>query len=74
MPYEHFTPVTEMNGEMNSGGPDGIVLHCVLYFHIITIPFNCSDTGLRITDGKIGQKVMFALFPEFGTRTRSQDL
>ena len=43
-------------------------------FHIISIPFNCSDTALRITDGKIGQKVMFALFPELGTRTRSQDL
>ena len=32
MPYEHFIPVTGMNGGMNSGGPDGIVLHCLLYF------------------------------------------
>ena len=31
-PYEHFIPVTGMNGGMNSGGPDGIVLHCLLYF------------------------------------------
>ena len=49
-------------------------------FHIISIPFNCSDTALRVTDAKIGPKVkilcfaMIALFPEFGDRTRSQDL
>ena len=36
LPYEHFIPVTGMNGGMNSGGPDSIVLHC----HIISIPFN----------------------------------
>ena len=28
LPYEHFIPVTEMN----SGSPDGIVSHCLLYF------------------------------------------
>ena len=28
LPYEHFIPVTGMN----SGGPDGIVLHCLLSF------------------------------------------
>ena len=49
-------------------------------FHIISIPFNCSDTALRVTDGKIGPKVKIfvfryvALFPEFGARTRPQDL
>ena len=32
LPYEHFIPVTGMNGGMNSGGPDGIVLQCLLYF------------------------------------------
>ena len=32
LPYEHFIPVTGMNGGMNSGGPDGIVLHWLLYF------------------------------------------
>ena len=26
LPYEHFTPVTGMNGGMNSGGPESIVL------------------------------------------------
>ena len=49
-------------------------------FHIISVPFNCSDTALRVTDAKIGLKVkMFvfryvALFPKFGARTRTQDL
>ena len=57
LPYEHFIPVTRMNGEMNSGSPDGIVLHCLLYFPHISIPFNCSDTALRVSDGKIGPKV-----------------
>ena len=28
LPYEHFSPVTKMN----SGGPDGIILHYLLYF------------------------------------------
>ena len=32
LPYEHFIPVTGMNGGMNSRGPDGIVFHCLLYF------------------------------------------
>ena len=26
LPYEHFIPVIGMNGGMNSGGPDSIVL------------------------------------------------
>ena len=32
LPYGHFIPVTGMNGGMNSGGPEGIVLDCLLYF------------------------------------------
>ena len=36
LPYEHFSPVTgmngRMNGRMNSGGSDDIVLHSMLYF------------------------------------------
>ena len=27
LPYEHFIPVTTDESGMNSGGPDGIVLH-----------------------------------------------
>ena len=33
---------------------------CIL--HIISIPFNCSDTALRVTDGKIGPKVKIFVF------------
>ena len=29
LPYEHIIPVTGMNGGMNSGGPDGIVLRAL---------------------------------------------
>ena len=31
-------------------------------FHIISIPFNCSDTALRVTDAKIGPKVKIFVF------------
>ena len=50
LPYEHFIPVTGLNGGMNSGGPVGIVLHCLLY------------TALRVTDAKIGPKVKIFVF------------
>ena len=62
LPYEHFIPVTGMNGGMNSGGPDGTSCITCCIFHIISIPFNCSDTALRVTDAKIGPKVKIFLF------------
>ena len=49
------------------GSPKGIV-------------FNCSKTATRVTKAMIGAKVitlcfaMFALYLEFGARTRPQDL
>ena len=57
LPYEHFIPVTGMNGGMNSGGPNGVLSIACCIFHILSIPFNCSDTALRVTDAKIGPKV-----------------
>ena len=36
-------------------------------FHIISIPFNCRDTSLRVAEAMI-------CFFEFGARTRPQDL
>ena len=35
--------------------------HCIAccIFHIISIPFNCSDTALRVTDAKIGRNLKF---------------
>ena len=42
-------------------GPDGILLHCLLYFphHI---PFNCSDTALGVAESMIGAKVIILVF------------
>ena len=45
-------------------------------FHIISIPFNCSDTAIRVAKTMIGAKVItlcfviFASFLELRTRTR----
>ena len=51
LPYEHFIPLTADESGMNySGGTDGIVLHCLLYFHIISTPFNCIDTALGVEE------------------------
>ena len=80
LPYEHFSPLT--------GKKVGCILavqmvsSCIAccIFHIISIPFNCSDTALRVAEAMIGAKVkllcfaMFALFLKFGARTRPRDL
>ena len=45
-------------------------------FHILNIPFNCSDTAVRLAKTTTGAKVItlcfviFVLFLEFRTRTR----
>jgi len=65
---------------MDSDGPDSITLHCLLYFAHHNMPFNWSDTALRIAKAMKGTKVkifcfaMFALFLKFGARTRPQHL
>ena len=61
--YEHFIPVTGMNGEMIILAvrmASSCIACCI--FHIISIPFNCSDTALRVSDGKIGPKVKIFVF------------
>ena len=48
---------------MNSGGPDGIVLHsprCI--FIIISIPFNSRNAALRLAEAMIGAKVINFVF------------
>ena len=49
---------------MNSGGPDGVVLHCLLSFshHKPSIPFNCSDTALGVAKVMVGVKVIIFVF------------
>ena len=57
-----------------------MALSCIAcsIFHIISIPFNCSDTAIRVAKAVIGTKVItlclvkFALFLEFRARTRSR--
>ena len=62
LPYEHFILVTGMNGWMNSGSPMASSCIACCIFHIISMPFNCSDTALRVTDAKIGPKVKIFVF------------
>ena len=47
---------------MNSGGPDGIVLHFLMYFPHHNTPFNYSDTALSVTEAMIGLKVKIFVF------------
>ena len=56
LPHEHFSPV---NG-MNSGGPEASSCIACCIFHII--PFNCSDTALRVAEAMIGAKVIILVF------------
>ena len=50
LPYEpNFRPVTGMNGGMNSGGPDGIVLHCLLHVTVLSIPFTAAIQLLELS-------------------------
>ena len=57
LPNEHFSPVILDESRMNSGGPNAIILPCLLYFLIISIPFNCSDTALGVAEAIKGTKV-----------------
>ena len=52
---------------MNSGRSDGIVLHCLYIFDIISFPFNCIDIALSVANAMIGAKVVeIILFRFFG--------
>ena len=62
LPYEHFSLVTLDESRKNSGGPNAIFLPCLLYFHVISIPFNCSDTALRVAEAMKGTKVKIFVF------------
>ena len=80
LPYEHFSPVTGKKAEcILAVQMESSCIACYI-FHIISIPFNCGDTALRVAEAMIGAKVkflcfaMFALFLKFGARTRSRDL
>ena len=54
----HGKPGDQDESGMNSDGP-GMVFSCIAccIFHIISIPFNCSNTTLRVAKAMIGMKV-----------------
>ena len=62
LPYEHFSPVTGMKAGWIL--VVWIALSCIAcyIFHIISIPFNISDTALRVAKAMIGVKVLPCLF------------
>ena len=43
---------------MNSGRSDGIVLHCLYIFNIVSFPFNCINIALSVANTMIGAKVV----------------
>ena len=56
LPCEHFSPVNGMKaGALAVRMASSCVVCCI--FHIISIPFNCSDAALRVTKAMIGAKV-----------------
>ena len=61
--YEHFSPVTGMKARWNLGSRwYCFAIYACCIFHIISIPFNCSDTTLRVTKAMIGAKVIILVF------------
>ena len=61
--YEHFSPVTGMKARWNLGSRwYCFAIYACCIFHIISIPFNCSDTALRVTKAMIGAKVIIFVF------------
>ena len=62
LPYEYFSLVTGVKtGWIVAVRMASSCIACCI-FHIISIPFNCSDTALRVTDAKIGPKVKIFVF------------
>ena len=61
--YEHFSPVTGMKARWNLGSRwHCFATYACCIFHIISIPFNCNDTALRVTKAMIGAKVIIFVF------------
>ena len=62
LPYEHFIPITGI--KVGWILAVWMALSCITccIFHIISIPFNCSDTALGVAEAMIGMKVNFFVF------------
>ena len=61
LPYKHSRLPGWMAGWILAVWMASSCIACCI-FHIISIPFNCSDTALRVTDAKIGPKVKIFVF------------
>ena len=74
--YEYFSPNTGMTvGWIMAVRMASSCIACCI-FHIISIPFNCSDTAFRVAEAMIGTKVIIFFvapcllcFSKFGART-----
>lgn len=62
LPYEHFSPVTGMKAGwiLAARMASSCTAYCV--FHLISIPFNCIDTALRVVKAMVGPKVRIFVF------------
>ena len=65
LPYEHFIRVIpgyeRRDGFWRSVRMASSYIACRI-FHIISIPFNCGDTALRVTETMVGPKVKDFVF------------
>ena len=60
--YEHFSPVNRMKvGWILAVWMASSCISCFI-FQIISIPFNCSDTALRVPEAMIGVKFKIFVF------------
>lgn len=62
LPYEHFSPVTGMKAGwiLAARMASSCIAYCV--FDLISIPFNCIDTALRVVKAMVGPKVRIFVF------------
>ena len=62
LPYELFSPVTGILAGwiLAARMASSFIAYCV--FHIISIPFNCIDTALRVAQAMVGAKVRIFVF------------
>ena len=72
--YEHFSPVTGMKAWWILASWMASSRIACNIFHFISIPFNCSDTALKVAKAMIVLLfIMFASSLQFRARTSSQD-
>ena len=61
-PHKHVIPVTGMKAVwILTARMASSCIPCWI-FHIMSIPFNCSDTALRVVDTMMGAKVIIFVF------------